>query len=678
MAENITLKFRVEGKRGMQRALESVQGSLSGLEDTTASANVAVQEQDSALKKVGKAAHNAHLAHSAYKLTQHGVAVATGNTVTATSGLTTAMAASRSGVEKMSVALKATAARLGAVAARAAPAAAALAPLAIGAGIVGGMVVVNKKLIEVGRAGAGVASLSDSFDNLAEHVGTTGSALRQGLSQATAGAVSNTDLMRTSIIALNSEAIKSPEILTEVAENARILGRSVGEDTSEAFDRIVRAIGTMNPQLLKSLGAFVSVEEATRKYAEAHGLAASELTDHQKKAAFTAAVLDRLRASASRVTDETGDLATSQQRVAAAAENFSDGIESAVSRSENLKQVGEDMATIKVETLGLAESFGEDLVEGIADASAGLSEKVTGPLADWIEGAAEAARGTEDLNRSLLAAARAEPVKNLAEQMGDGISVTVESTSILSDLGDELERINDLQTAMGDLFDANSRKQTALGQAIRDAIDQGWDPMSEAVQSLVGQLEAFNVMPEQFLLHRRGERVRGPAFMGAGPGEGGAPVGRVPDVGMPSIEPPEGMQEAAASFEDAGEVAITSFGAMAEAAIRGSEQMETSLIRGISNIVSSLPGVAGSPWGAAVGAVGGILSSVIGRSSKPQRVSIADMERSATNKFRRSVSGPETVQVVLVDPRGNEISRVSQKLRERSARDAVDRLPVGT
>lgn len=170
----------------------------------------------------------------------------------------------------------------------------------------GGLILLTRSLLRIGEAAGNIVPVERAFDRLAGSVGTTGEALRTDLEDAVAGTVPRLKLMETGVLALNSGAIKSREDLLELAASARLLGRTTGIETSHAIHNLVRAIGTMNPVLLKSLGIVASVDEANREYAANLGVAVSKLDEAQRKEAFRIAVLNRVRAGVSRVADEEG------------------------------------------------------------------------------------------------------------------------------------------------------------------------------------------------------------------------------------------------------------------------------------------------------------------------------------------------------------------------------------
>lgn len=114
------------------------------------------------------------------------------------------------------------------------------------------------------------------------------------LQAATRGTVAATQLMTTANRALQYEAVRSRADLVALAQGARVLGKAVGIDTPEAFDRLARGIGKLEPELLDELGITVRATDAYRAWGAAIGKSTDELTESDKKAAFAAVVYGKL------------------------------------------------------------------------------------------------------------------------------------------------------------------------------------------------------------------------------------------------------------------------------------------------------------------------------------------------------------------------------------------------
>lgn len=94
-----------------------------------------------------------------------------------------------------------------------------------------------------------------------------------------------TQVARTNIIRLIQANIDLEHAtkLARISQDAAVIA---GINSSEAFQRMVWAINTLRPQVLKQMGLTVSLNEAYKNYAEKLGVAVTQLDMQQKKQAM--------------------------------------------------------------------------------------------------------------------------------------------------------------------------------------------------------------------------------------------------------------------------------------------------------------------------------------------------------------------------------------------------------
>ena len=92
------------------------------------------------------------------------------------------------------------------------------------------------------------------------------------------------DSMRSTSLALSAGF--DTTAISELGEVARNAAVSLGRPMGDALDRIFRGVIKVEPELLDEIGLFVRVKDASAKYASELGIAASELTEFQKRQAF--------------------------------------------------------------------------------------------------------------------------------------------------------------------------------------------------------------------------------------------------------------------------------------------------------------------------------------------------------------------------------------------------------
>lgn len=145
-----------------------------------------------------------------------------------------------------------------------------------------------------------------------------------------------------------------------------------------------------------------------------------------------------------------------------------------------------------------------------------------------------------------------------------------------------------------------------------------------------------------------------------------------------NIEYIRAMSLGGGEMSRAAQVAVGAFSEMATAALSGTRITAQSVISMLTSIASALPGVTG--LGAAViGAVGGIIGGIFGRSERKevQPVRLEEYSQRALDQQTRK-EGPDVVVLQIIDPNtGRTVAEQEYQLRRRERRDAVSRIPAG-
>lgn len=161
-------------------------------------------------------------------------------------------------------------------------AAAAVAALAVG-------------LVALGTRGAALTGLADSFDRLTASIGITSKELLLNLRKASAGTVSDFDLIRRANLALagaQGEFGKQfGEALPKVLEIARTQARATGQDVDFLFQSLVTGIKRASPLLIDNTGIVLKVSEANQTLATQLGKTVDQLTAEEKQIAVLNATL---------------------------------------------------------------------------------------------------------------------------------------------------------------------------------------------------------------------------------------------------------------------------------------------------------------------------------------------------------------------------------------------------
>ena len=168
------------------------------------------------------------------------------------------------------------------------------------------------------------------------------------LNRVSAGTISDLELVRSAnqAILLGIEQEDLPQLL----EVSRKLGAAVGRTTAEAFADLTIGIGRQSRLILDNLGLIVRAGEANEKYAASIGKTVGQLTDEQKRIAFTNAAMEQ----AIQKSDELTDVIDKNV----------EAISRANKRFEDFKvEIGSDLVT----SIGNAVLGVEELNEAIGD-----------------------------------------------------------------------------------------------------------------------------------------------------------------------------------------------------------------------------------------------------------------------------------------------------------------------
>ena len=142
----------------------------------------------------------------------------------------------------------------------------------------------------------GVLSRNDAISKLEEGLEFTGRSggrnltiVADKLKEITDNAISAEQAMRTTAVGISAGFSQSQmEGLAKVAKGAAL---ALGRDMGDAMDRLTRGAAKLEPEILDELGIMVRLDRAVRDYAIAHNKATTELTQFERRMAFTNAII---------------------------------------------------------------------------------------------------------------------------------------------------------------------------------------------------------------------------------------------------------------------------------------------------------------------------------------------------------------------------------------------------
>lgn len=137
--------------------------------------------------------------------------------------------------------------------------------------------------------------LETATDSLGARFGLTGNQIVASMKAASLGAISGAEAMEKANLAMSLGVIKTAEDFKTLTEGAAVLGRAVGLDATQALDSLVIGLGRGSTEVLDNLGITLKAAEAQETYAARLGKTVSELTEVEKKEAFQAVALEKIR-----------------------------------------------------------------------------------------------------------------------------------------------------------------------------------------------------------------------------------------------------------------------------------------------------------------------------------------------------------------------------------------------
>ena len=167
---------------------------------------------------------------------------------------------------------------------------------ALGGGVdmlVSGVQQAAAAIADLSQKGLQLEAVRSSFDALATSAGQSGGVILDALRSASAGMVSDMDLMLSANKAMMLGVADTADEMTALLEIARERGRAMGLDVTQAFSDIVTGLGRESALILDNLGIVIDSEKAMADYAASIGTTADALDSVQRKQALVNAVMEQ-------------------------------------------------------------------------------------------------------------------------------------------------------------------------------------------------------------------------------------------------------------------------------------------------------------------------------------------------------------------------------------------------
>ena len=183
---------------------------------------------------------------------------------------------------------------------------AALGKVAIAAGVAGAALYTAKKAFDLGAEGAQILRTRDAFDRLSESVGETADVILTKMRDATAGMVSDTDLMQSASRMLSMGLANSADEAAKLSKTAVLLGSAMGKGPTEAMEEFALLLANQSIPRLDTFG--ISAGTVKKRIKEL----TAEFPDMTREAAFMQATMEQAEISMEKLGGELKPDAFSQ------------------------------------------------------------------------------------------------------------------------------------------------------------------------------------------------------------------------------------------------------------------------------------------------------------------------------------------------------------------------------
>ena len=190
------------------------------------------------------------------------------------------------------------------------------------AGVAIGGIALAKVAYDMGEVGAQSLKMSAAFDSVAASAGLMGRELLTALRTASAGTISDQQLMTVANRAIGLGVADSVDEFTGLMEVARAKAAETGRSVTEAFDWMVTGIGRASPQILDNVNIVLDADTVFQNYARSIGTTAAALDDAQRKQAVLNAVLQQNAGGMSETVAAAAKASEAYERLGASMENL--------------------------------------------------------------------------------------------------------------------------------------------------------------------------------------------------------------------------------------------------------------------------------------------------------------------------------------------------------------------
>jgi|GEM_PF-2853441 len=222
---------------------------------------------------------------------------------------------------------------------------------------------------------APVAGIKASFEGLAESAGVAASEMLAALEKASAGMISQRDLMVSFNRAAQLVSLDFAKNLPEAMQYLRKVAASTGESLDYLLNSLVVGVGRLSPMILDNLGIQIQLTDAYERYAKQLGKSVEELTKQEQQTAVMNAVLEKLRENTAALPDITDSAQAAWAGLRATWQNLTNQL--------GLHFVP-TLATLSNTVLSLAQTYLPPLIEAFAERVVPIVERGAQAFSEFV------------------------------------------------------------------------------------------------------------------------------------------------------------------------------------------------------------------------------------------------------------------------------------------------------
>lgn len=233
-------------------------------------------------------------------------------------------------------------------------------------------IVASKALVAIGnqvksmvnRAGQ-VTDVGIAFERLAHSVGQSKDEMLSALREASQGAITNLDLMKTANEAMLLTGGVLGKDLPQYLKIAGAAAKASGADMQFLFDSLVRGVARGSPMIIDNALLTLDSAAAFQVYADKIGKSVEELSKHDKQMATHEAILRQGQAMMEKLGDSTASLGMQWQQLKTRVQNISDELSAKMAPALSVVMDGLLQAADHAEKAGRAflAKFGGKMME---------------------------------------------------------------------------------------------------------------------------------------------------------------------------------------------------------------------------------------------------------------------------------------------------------------------------